>query len=80
MSLGDGVDDGEAETVAIAAAVTIGRQFLERLKEAVDLVVGDRRPVLAIVRAARDRVAATPLLWRAFAQRNAELAAQLLRD
>jgi excinuclease ABC subunit C len=30
--------------------------------------------------AARDRVAATPLLWRAFAQRPAELAAQLLRD
>lgn len=29
---------------------------------------------------ARDRVAATPVLWRTFAQRNAELAAGLLRD
>jgi excinuclease ABC subunit C len=30
--------------------------------------------------AARDRMAATPVAWRAFAQRNAELAARLLRD
>jgi excinuclease ABC subunit C len=29
--------------------------------------------------AARDRVAATPVIWRAFAQRNAELAAHLMR-
>jgi excinuclease ABC subunit C len=29
--------------------------------------------------AVRDRLAATPVLWRAFAHRNAELAAQLLR-
>jgi excinuclease ABC subunit C len=30
--------------------------------------------------AARARVAATPVMWQAFAQRNAELAARLLRN
>jgi hypothetical protein len=44
--LGDGVDDGEAETVALAVAVTIGRQFLEGVKESLDLVVGDDRPAV----------------------------------
>src|SRR3954451_101519 len=46
VSLGDGVDDGETEAVAVAAAVTIGRQSLEGLEEALDLVVGDDRPAV----------------------------------
>jgi excinuclease ABC subunit C len=34
----------------------------------------------ASAQTAQDRVAATPVHWRSFAQRNAELAARLLRD
>lgn len=43
VGLGDGVDDGEAKTVALAVAVTIGRQFLEGVKGSLHLVVGDDR-------------------------------------
>jgi hypothetical protein len=47
VCLGDGVDDGQAETVAVAAAATVGRQPLEGLEEALELVVGDDRPCYA---------------------------------
>jgi len=46
VSLGDGVDDGEAEAVAVGAAVTVGRQFLEGSEETLDLVVGDDWPAV----------------------------------
>lgn len=41
---GDGVDDGQTEAEAVAAAVTIGRRSLEGLKATLDLVAGDDRP------------------------------------
>jgi hypothetical protein len=46
VSLGDGADDGEADAVAVAEAVTIGRQPLEGLKEPLDLVARDDWPAV----------------------------------
>ena len=58
MSLGDGVDDGEAETVAVTAAITIGRQLLEGLEEPLDLAAGDDWPASVTV-----RVTCVPEVW-----------------
>ena len=46
VGLGDGVDDREAETVAVAAAVPLGRRSLEGLEEALDLAAGDDWPAV----------------------------------